>query len=94
MDNDLFKSLEASIQDAISFAEGKSSRGRLRVIPNVAAIRHRIGLSQVRFAQVFGVPVGTLRGWEQQRRAPDGPALALLRVIDFKPEVVLEALAV
>lgn len=93
MEKRLFEALEASIQDAIAFGGGDSSRGRLQVVPNVAAIRQRIGLSQVKFAQVFGVPVGTLRGWEQFRRTPDGPALSLLRVIEYKPEVVLEALS-
>jgi len=29
---------------------------------------------------MIGVSVATLRNWEQGRRTPDGPALALLRV--------------
>jgi len=36
--------------------------------------------------------VNTLQNWEQGRRRPDGPALALLRVAEVAPEAVLEAL--
>jgi putative transcriptional regulator len=33
-----------------------------------------------------------LRNWEQGRRTPDGPALALLRVAARNPKAVIEAL--
>jgi putative transcriptional regulator len=49
-------------------------------------------MSQSQFATVFGVSVGTLRGWEQRRRVPEGPAQVLLAVIDREPEAVLRAL--
>jgi putative transcriptional regulator len=55
-------------------------------------VRKRLGLSQVEFAERFHVPVGTLRDWEQNRRQPDAPALAYLRVIAREPEMVARAL--
>ena len=57
------------------------------------AVRQRLGLSQADFAARFHVPVGTLRDWEQNRRKPDAPALAYLRVIAREPEMVAQALA-
>jgi putative transcriptional regulator len=36
--------------------------------------------------------VHTLRNWEQDRRTPDGPALALLRIAARHPRVVRENL--
>jgi putative transcriptional regulator len=60
---------------------------------DVAAIRAKSGLSQERFAEVFGISLSTLRNWEQGRRAPEGPARVLLRVIDHEPEAVRRALA-
>ena len=42
--------------------------------------------------RVIGVSVATLRNWEQGRRTPDGPALALLRVAARNPKAVIEAL--
>lgn len=55
-------------------------------------VRRKIGLSQVAFAKRIGVPVDTVRNWEQGRRAPQGPARALLRIIDRAPETALRAL--
>ena len=60
--------------------------------PDVKAIRERLGLSQSRFAAMIGVSPRTLQGWEQGRREPEGPAKALLRVVDRAPELVLHAL--
>jgi putative transcriptional regulator len=55
-------------------------------------VRRKIGLSQAAFARRIGVPVDTVRNWEQGRRAPQGPARALLRIIDRAPETALHAL--
>ena len=41
---------------------------------------------------MIGVRVGTLRNWEQGRRTPEGPALALLRVAAKNPGAVAAAL--
>jgi len=60
----------------------------------VRTVRKRLGLSQVDFAARFHVPVGTLRDWEQNRRQPDAPALAYLRVIAREPDMVARALVV
>lgn len=49
-------------------------------------------MSQAALAAMFGVSVWTLRNWEQGRRRPDGPARALLRVIDREPEAARRAL--
>jgi putative transcriptional regulator len=57
-------------------------------------VRKRLGLSQAEFAARFHVPVGTLRDWEQNRRQPDAPAFAYLRVIAREPDMVARALIV
>lgn len=55
---------------------------------DVAALRRFIGLSQAKFAEALGISVHTLRNWEQDRRTPEGPALALLRIAARHPSVV------
>jgi putative transcriptional regulator len=55
-------------------------------------VRRKVGLSQAAFARRIGVPVDTVRNWEQGRRAPQGAARALLRIIDRAPETALQAL--
>jgi putative transcriptional regulator len=52
-----------------------------------AGIRARFGLSQNEFAELLDINVRTLQHWEQGRRQPTGPALALLRVVANHPEV-------
>jgi putative transcriptional regulator len=63
-------------------------------LPNVKAIRHKLGLSQAEFAQQFGFSVRTVQQWEQGRAVPDRPARILLRVIETAPQAVERALAV
>ena len=62
-------------------------------VPNVRAIRRKLGLSQAEFAQQFGFSVRTVQQWEQRRASPDRPARILLRVIETAPHAVERALA-
>ncbi len=50
-------------------------------------IRLKLKLSQVAFAGLMGVSVRTLQDWEQGRREPQGPAIALLRIAEQYPKV-------
>jgi putative transcriptional regulator len=68
-------------------------RGRIESGEDVAALRRFTGLSQQAFAVALGISVHTLRNWEQGRRMPDGPALALLRIAARHPRVLHENLA-
>ncbi len=51
------------------------------------AIRLKLDMSQSAFAGLMGVSVRTLQDWEQGRREPQGPAVALLRIAEQHPEV-------
>ena len=53
-------------------------------------IRARLKLSQAAFAGLMGVSLRTIQDWEQGRRKPSGPAEALLRIAEQKPEVFME----
>jgi putative transcriptional regulator len=61
--------------------------------PEVRDLRRRARLTQQEFAERLGVPVETIRNWEQGKRAPRGPARALLAVIAHAPDTVFAALA-
>jgi putative transcriptional regulator len=61
--------------------------------PGVRDLRRRACLTQLEFASRLGVPVETIRNWEQGKRMPRGPARALLAVIAHAPETVFAALA-
>jgi putative transcriptional regulator len=57
------------------------------------SVRGRTGLTQTAFAARIGVPVETVRNWEQGKRSPRGPARALLRVIEEAPDAAFAVLA-
>ncbi|WP_456632301.1 helix-turn-helix domain-containing protein [Bradyrhizobium sp. URHC0002] len=67
--------------------------GETGTLPAVRDLRRRAQLTQIEFAARLGVPVETIRNWEQGKRVPRGPARALLAVIAHSPETVFEALA-
>jgi putative transcriptional regulator len=69
-------------------ARGKIENGR-----DISSLRHFVGMTQVEFSEALGISVHTLRNWEQGRRGPEGPALALLRIAARHPGVLRENLA-
>lgn len=68
-------------------------RGDFRGGADVVALRRFARLTQRAFADALGISVHTLRNWEQGRRHPEGPALALLRIAARHPRVLQENLA-
>jgi len=56
-------------------------------------VRARTRLTQAEFAARIGVPIETVRNWEQGKRSPRGPARALLKVIDKAPDVAFAVLS-
>ena len=66
---------------------------RMRRISFAKHVRWKLGLSQEDFARRFGIPVGTLRDWEQHRTEPDTAAMSYLKVIKENPKAVMKALA-
>lgn len=68
-------------------------RGQIDSGEDVAALRRFVGLTQEDFAQALGISVHTLRNWEQGRRRPEGPAIALLRIAARHPKLIRENLS-
>lgn len=94
MKRDAFDQLVRSVRQAGAVRRGtaKPSRSHSFAPADVKAIRGKLHKSQAEFALMIGVSVATLRNWEQGRRTPDGPALALLRVASAEPRAVTRAL--
>jgi putative transcriptional regulator len=66
--------------------------GRSESGADVQSLRHFVGLTQADFARAVGISVHTLRNWEQDRRKPEGPAIALLRIAARHPRIIRENL--
>ena len=94
MDDKLFQKLIQSASQAAEIVRGDRSPSPMFEVTSdiVREIRENTGLSQVKFAGLFHISVGTLRNWEQGRRRPDGPTAALLTAIKNDPEHVVAAL--
>jgi putative transcriptional regulator len=85
--------VEATTEAEIAAQEAEDeAQARDAAAAYARRVRRRTGLTQAAFAARIGVPLDTVRNWEQGKRAPAGPARALLRVLDRAPEAALAAL--
>ena len=81
------------------FSSAMKSSTRRRIVrgdinaKDIVALRHFIGLTQEAFATAMGISVHTLRNWEQGRRHPEGPAIALLRIAARHPGILRQNLS-
>ena len=67
-------------------------QGKFESGEDIAALRAFVGLTQTDFARAIEISVHTLRNWEQGRRKPVGPAIALLRIAARHPRIIRENL--
>jgi putative transcriptional regulator len=96
MAKDAFDGIMGGLVEALAFTKGEATGAIVHEVHlpsvDVKQIRTKLGLSQPKMAQVMGVPLSTLRNWEQRRRRPNGAALSLLRIMDKEPDAALRAL--
>lgn len=101
------KDLIAGMEEAVAIHRGERKPASVREVtltlrdvttaPNysgddIAAIRHRMGVTQAAFADVLNASLPAVRAWEQGQRSPDGIALRMLQVLDANPDAVLTAI--
>jgi len=94
MNDEDFQKLVLSVKQMGTIMQGGKLAHRRTTLTdlNVKGLRERTGLTQADFSQMIGVSIRTLQNWEQGRREPEGPAKALLRVVERNPQAVLNAL--
>ena len=68
------------------------AQGRFESGEDIVALRRFIGMTQAELARAMEISVHTLRNWEQGRRWPEGPAIALLRIAARHPRIIRENL--
>jgi len=90
-----FDNLVESIKEAGKIKAGKLTPSRRYEFGplDIKTIREKLHKSQSEFALMIGVSVATLQNWEQGRRRPEGPAMALLKVASENPKAVMDALS-
>lgn len=96
MKKDLFAELLDSAHDALEHAKGKREL-RTTLLPSppksmtardVRRLRDNVNASQAVFASFLNVSTKLVQAWESDRRAPEGPALKLLRLAEKSPDLV------
>lgn len=75
-----------------SIKDMQAAKGKV-VVSWATEAREATGLSQSQCANLLGVSVRTLQGWEQGRKQPSGAARTLLAIARANPRVVLAVLA-
>ncbi len=95
MKDDDFSMLLDSVREAGNIRRGNQAASRkFKINPlDIKAIRKQSNKTQIDFAHMIGVSVATLRNWEQGRRKPEGPALALLKIVSKAPEFAEQILS-
>jgi len=88
---DIGKEILDGLDDISTFKKGKLKlrTTKLSEPSEPKIIREKMNLSQSAFAGLLGVSTRTLQDWEQGRRCPQGPAVALLRIAEQHPEVLV-----
>ena len=86
VDQDAMGKHPISWQHRAALVAGKPTGEDLR------EFRLMLQLTQQAFAAGLGISIGTLRNWEQDVRHPDGPAIALLRLVARHPRLLLREL--
>ena len=94
MNKNMFEELLESVRDAGKIRRGEKAAARTHDYSSfdVKAVREKIGLSQSEFSMLIRVSAKTLQNWEQGRRKPRGPALALLTILKNDPKHAIKAL--
>jgi putative transcriptional regulator len=94
MNKQSFDELIESVREGGKIHRGEKKASRVFSFNpfDIKKIRERTGLSQSEFSTLVHVSLRTLQNWEQGRRVPTGPALALLTIIKNDPAHAIEAL--
>lgn len=94
MMSEIFDSIKKGAEEAVAWKQGKKTGARVRSYSamDVAKIRKKTKMTQKEFSESFLIPLSTLRQWEQGQRVPQGPAQALLKIIDNDVKSALKAL--
>ena len=92
----LFNDLKEGLTEAIAFEAGQKTGARVTKVQvpeiDVAEVRRLSGKTQEQFAADIGIPVSSIRNWEQGRRALDPASRALFLILKHDPNALSAAI--
>ena len=83
----------AVARDSDAVPTTSQSLARMRRISPARLIRQKLGMSQRKFSDAFGIPEETLLAWERHEMEPSVVEFAYLRAIERNPDAVRKASA-
>ena len=87
---DLHTKAERGLGEAIAYLDGNREGYRVTEVEvpqvDIKVIRKRLDLTQSEFSTEFGIPLATLKNWEQGHRQPEGAARLFFKLIEQDPE--------
>ena len=84
---------QALLDDVLAIKAGAPAKTWSAEQLLVISVRKQLKKTQLAFSKLLGVPVGTVRDWEQGRKQPDSAAVTLIKVAQSNPEVLEEIAA-
>lgn len=84
---------QAAVSDPDAIPMTEEELENAPVVPRVKTLRRALKLTQEEFSLHYGIPLGTLRDWEQGRVEPDQATRSYLTVIARDPETVYRLLS-
>ena len=102
MNDKVFAELLQSANEALEHAKGKRELRTIELPPpperiaafEIKQLRAQMKMSQAVFGHCLNVSAKLVQAWEAKRRAPSGPALLLLRLVQKQPSLILAQWAV
>lgn len=86
------KAGQALLDDVLAIKAGAAAKTWTPEQLLAISVRKQLKKTQPAFSKLLGVPVGTIRDWEQGRKQPDSAAVTLIKVAQINPKV-LEGIA-
>jgi putative transcriptional regulator len=84
---------QALLDDVLAIKKGAPTKTWTPEQLLVISVRKQLKKSQPAFSKLLGVPLGTIRDWEQGRKQPDSAAVTLIKVAQTNPKVLEEIAA-
>jgi putative transcriptional regulator len=98
----LGEALIKGLEDALAYEKGeKKLKAQHRTLTppapqfskdKIRKLREILGYTQLEFASLLNVDIGTIRHWEQGRRKPTASSNRLLQILLEKPKLASELL--
>ena len=88
MTDKMSKAGQALLDDVMAIKSGATTKIWTPEQLLVISVRKQLKKTQTAFSKLLGIPIATLRDWEQGRKQPDSAAITLIKVAQKYPQAL------